>query len=82
MYYVYICAAAEQDPLNRVCKGVGEMCRDLRDAAAAHLNLNKSYYGGLGCPVLRGSDEFSALIKNLHGNYFQSCVVSVDFSGN
>ena len=63
-------------------RGIAELARELRDAAGVHLAENKKYYGGLPLPVLRGSDEFSSDIQSIGGQFYHTCIASVDFSGS
>ena len=41
----------------------------------------KDYYGGLGSPLLHGSEEFRKKIGKGGADYYKSVLVSCDFSG-
>ena len=46
-----------------------------------HMKERKEYFGGLENPVLLGSDQFKADIGESPGAYYNSLLISCDFSG-
>ena len=47
-----------------------------------HLEAKREYYGNLRKPMLYGSEQFRKDIGEGGENYFETLLVSVDFSGN
>ena len=73
--------AAENDPSNAAGKATSAMCKELISAVKIHMDGRRDYFGGLGNPVLLGSDQFKADIGESPGTYYNSLLISCDFSG-
>ena len=77
----YSDAAAENDPSNPAGRATSRLCKELIHDVAKYMAGHREYFGGLGNPVLLGSDEFRAGIGAGPGAYYSSLLVSCDFSG-
>ena len=73
--------AAEQDPSNDAGRAASSLCKELVQDTGEYMDRKRSYFGGLGNPVLLGSDQFRAEIGGSPGSYFNSLLISCDFSG-
>ena len=73
--------AAENDPSNPAGRATSKLCKELISDTAEYMARHTDYFGGLGNPVLLGSDEFKAGIGAGPGEYYNSLLVSCDFSG-
>ena len=73
--------AAERDPSNDAGRAASSLCKELVKDTGEYMEAKQPYFGGLKNPVLLGSDQFRQEIGSSPGNYFNSLLISCDFSG-
>ena len=81
---IYCLLAAERDPVNAVQKVAAILARDLMDNVATHMASpeGRARYGNLELPVLLGSESLSEDFERAVPLYYETLLVTVDFSGD